>query len=156
MHKYIAFLLIFCLIGLSFCQNVSAETIEWQEEVAIDSKQVINKDNLVKVKPGTKVKFTNLEGELNILGELSASGNDKNPVTITIPNLLSKSSATSIQDQVIIKTSKNLKELEIHPYSVETKEIVDELEAFRKQYAFVWVVLMGIQIYLVLNRSTYW
>ncbi len=43
-----------------------------------------------------------------------------------------------------------------NPLRVETEEIVDELEAFRKQYAFVWVVLMGIQIYLVLNRTTYW
>ncbi|MBU0672968.1 MAG: hypothetical protein KJ732_08085 [Candidatus Margulisbacteria bacterium] len=94
--------------------------------------------------------------EPGIVSPFSVQGTNDEPVVIRIPNPLRNCSVITVPDKTIIKTNENLKELEIYPYSVETKEITDELEAFRTQYAFVWVVLMGIQIYLVLNRSTYW
>jgi hypothetical protein len=156
MHKYLILIIILCLIGTPFCQTVYAETLEWKETVAIEDQTNIAEGDLLKVKAGTQIKLTNLKSKLNIMGELRVNGSEKKPATIVIPNLLNNASTTSIQEKSLIITNSNLKELEIHPYSVDTGEIVDELKAFRKQYAFVWVVLMGIQIYLVLNRTTYW
>jgi hypothetical protein len=156
MRRYFVLFLIICLVATPFCRRVSAETMEWQDKVLIRDETTITEKDQIKVKPGTKISFSGIKAKLNIRGQFSVQGNEKNPVTISIPNPLYQARPISFQEQTIIKTNQNLKELEIHPYRVETEEIVDELAAFRKQYAFVWVVLMGIQIYLVLNSSTYW
>ncbi|MFC1540688.1 hypothetical protein ACFL4J_01465 [Candidatus Margulisiibacteriota bacterium] len=156
MRGYLICLIIASLIGTPFCRAAFAENVDWDKQVAIGHETTIAPANLVRVKPGTKINISGTRGKLIIQGQLSVQGSQADPVTITIPNLLYGARPVSFKDQTVIRTNQDLKELEIHPYSVETEEIVDELEAFRKQYAFVWVVLMGIQIYLVLNRSTYW
>jgi len=150
------YFLIICLSSMPLCGIASAETTEWQREININEETIINEGDLIKVKPGATIRFINSKSKLNIMGQLSISGNDKKPVTLVIPNLLNKLTATSIQEKTLLRSDGNLAELEIYPYRVDTKEVVDELRAFRYQYAFVWTVLMGICFYLVLNRSTYW
>lgn len=156
MRKFLIYTIITCLLGTGFCRTAAAETTLWENKVNIDQEMTISSQDHVKVKPGTHINLSGSRGRLNIQGQLSAGGSEDKPVIITIPNMIHGTTPTSFQASTLLRTNKNLKELEIHPYSVETKEIVDELAAFRKQYAFVWAVLMGIQIYLVLNRSTYW
>ena len=92
----------------------------------------------------------------NVHERLTLKGSENDPVTIVIPNPLSEYTITSIHDKTMIKTDKNLKELEIYPYTVDTQEGLEELRAFRYQYLFVWTVLMGICFYLVWNRAAYW
>jgi hypothetical protein len=155
-YRYIIYFLILCISTIPFCGNASAQIIEWDKEISIDNKTLIDTESIVKVKPGTKINFIGFKSRLNIMGHFLVSGSEKNPAVISIPNLVAKSSPTSIRKKAILKFSENLKELEIYPYSADTKEIVDELRAFRYQYAFVWTVLMGICFYLVLNRTIYW
>lgn len=156
MRKYVVYLIITSLISLPYCQITEAKTVEWQDNVFIQEETTISQDNQVKVKPGTVIKLANSKSRLNIMGSLSIQGSEQNPAMIVIPNLLSKTKPTLIKDASLLTLNGNLKELEVHPYNVETKEIVDELKAFRYQYAFVWTVLMGICFYLVLNRTEYW
>lgn len=128
--KMIAIIIV-CLVGTPFFSAAGADTIQ----------------------PGTRLELTE---KLEIKDQLVVKGSEADPAVISIPNPLRNAASTIVRGPVLLKTGPELKELEIQPYSVETEEIVDELEAFRQQYAFVWVVLMGIQIYLVLNRTTYW
>ena len=124
-------IIIVCLVGTPFCSTAGADTL----------------------KPGTRLELTQ---KMEIRDQLVIRGSEDKPAVILIPNPLRNAKATVVRGPVLLKTNPELKELEIQPYRVDTDEIVDELEAFRQQYAFVWVVLMGIQIYLVLNRTTYW
>jgi hypothetical protein len=150
MNKYLIPIMIFCLIITPFYQTVGAKTVTLRVE------DLDLGDTAIELEPGDSIKLDASQKELNIPGQLHARGNDKAPVIISIANPLSRADILSIPAETVIKRNRGLKELEIQPYRVETKEIVEELEAFRRQYAFVWVVLMGIQIYLVMNRTQYW
>jgi|GEM_PF-3185432 len=156
MHKYIIYFLVLCLTLIPFCQTAFAKNIQWQDEVNIDNELIIVKNDSIRIEPGTNIYLTNIKSKLNINGSLIAQGNDRNPVAIIIPNLLHQTSSASLKGSTIIETNNNLKELEIYPYNVDTEEGIEELKAFRRQYAFVWLFLMGVQIYLVLNRTAYW
>jgi hypothetical protein len=128
MLKPIIHILILSLLTVPFCNISQARTIR------------LDKD----------------QSMLNISERLVLKGTENDPVTIIIPNPVNDYIITSIHDRTMIKTDKNLKELEIYPYKVDTEEGLEELRAFRYQYLFVWSVLMGICFYLVLNRTAYW
>ncbi|MBU0686327.1 MAG: hypothetical protein KKB81_00540 [Candidatus Margulisbacteria bacterium] len=156
MIKHIAQILIICMALLPFTYEVSAKTVEWEKEVSITDETVIVEKNEVRVKPGTQVKFTGGKSKLEVKGRLLVSGSEDNPAVIIIPNLLNGTTPTPIRQLTVLKLNNNIKELEIYPYDVETDKVIEELQAFRWQYAFVWTVLMGVCFYLVLNKSTYW
>lgn len=156
LKKYLIFTLIISLSCLPLCQNSSANTTKWRNEITIDQETIIGPENVIEVNPGARIRLHNGKSKLKIRGTFFVSGTDKKPVTIILPNLVNQLTTRTIDKTTILKTDKNLKELEIYPYSVETEEALDELRAFRYQYAFVWTVLMGICFYLVVNRSSYW
>jgi len=153
--KLICYVLIVCLLGLPLAQSSSARIESWQEKVQIDRSTIVEHDSLIRLMPGTKITLSGCSN-LAIKGQVVASGTDAKPVIIAIPNIIGQTDIKTIKGPITIQTNQELKELQIEPYSIETDEIVSELEAFRNQYAFVWVVLMGVQIYLVMNRTTYW
>jgi len=135
--------------------KASAQT-KWPKYVDLEQETTIEQNKTINVMPGSEIKFSNTKSKLNVLGQLNIKGSEKQPVTIIIPNAVKQASPILIQDKTLLETDDKLKELEIYPYQVDTDEIVEELRAFRYQYAFVWTVLMGICFYLVLNRTEYW
>jgi hypothetical protein len=152
MRKYLVCLLIVSLITVP----AFARSTPWKGSLSVSEETVIPKGRTVRAYPGTRILFSSSQGKINVRGKLLASGEENNPVVFVIPNFASTANAVSIHDKTVLKMNAHTKELEIYPYDVETEEIIDELRAFRYQYAFVWTVLMGVCFYLVLNKSTYW
>lgn len=153
--KLICYILIVCLLGLPLARSSSAKIDSWHEKVEIGRSTIVEHDSLIRLMPGTKITLSGCSN-LKIKGQIVANGTGAKPVVIAIPNTLNQKDIKTIKGPITIQTNQELKELQIEPYKVDTDEIVSELEAFRNQYAFVWVVLMGVQIYLVMNRTTYW
>lgn len=153
-YQSIAGQLVVVLSVTILCGPIGAQPVNWPNESVIDHERLIPSDETVNVAPGSTIRFS--DHQLKILGQLVVQGRGDAPTAIIIPNLLNLTTAEVINRPVNLKLSSNLKELEIYPYSVDTKEIVDELRAFRYQYALVWTVLMAINFYLVLNKSKYW
>ncbi|MBU1026672.1 MAG: hypothetical protein KKA31_02965 [Candidatus Margulisbacteria bacterium] len=155
LRNLIIYLLVVSLPMVCLTSKASAQT-KWPKYVDLEQETTIEQNKTINVMPGSEIKFSNTKSKLNVLGQLNIKGSEKQPVTIIIPNAVKQASPILIQDKTLLETDDKLKELEIYPYQVDTDEIVEELRAFRYQYAFVWTVLMGICFYLVLNRTEYW
>jgi hypothetical protein len=144
--------LIVCLVSVPLYGTAAADATEW----SIEEVTTIGEGKIIQVAPGSSIRFKDSKSKLNIFGELRVKGSRKNPSIITMPNPLNRLTAIRVEERTLLRSNAHLKELEIYPYSIETDEALEELRAFRYQYAFVWTVLMGICFYLVINRSTYW
>ncbi len=155
LRNLIVYLLVVSLPLVCLSSKVSAQT-KWPRYVDLEQETTIEQNKTINVLPGSEIKFLNTKSKLNVLGRLNIKGSEEKPVTIIIPNAVKQATPVLIKDKTILETDDRLKELEIYPYQVDTDEIIDELRAFRYQYAFVWTVLMGVCFYLVLNRTEYW
>lgn len=140
------------MVSVPLYGTASADATKW----SIEEETTIEGGKIIKLPPGSIIRFKDSKSKLNIFGQLEVKGSKKNPSIIIIPNPLNQLAATRVEEKTLLKPNAHFKELEIYPYEVETKEIIDELQAFRYQYAFIWTVLMGICFYLVMNSTTYW
>jgi hypothetical protein len=156
MLKTIAGLLIICLSVTLTARPSGAKSMQQGKDVVIEKQVVIEANESIELKPGTKLIFPTPDSKLTIKGKLKISGTEKEPSIIVIPNLLTGTDPIPVRQETLLKLDPNLRELEIYPYQVDTDEVVDELRAFRYQYAFVWTVLMAINFYLVMNKTEYW
>ncbi|MBN2058346.1 MAG: hypothetical protein JW782_06090 [Candidatus Saganbacteria bacterium] len=154
MRKALIYSLMTCFLTVT-CLGPAAAEDKWYKGSVVKEDLTIESSDFKHLLPGATLRLEP-GSKLSIKGQLVAVGSEQDPVVISISNPVSKDRITTLNGTTVVTTNTGLKEIEIKPYSVETEEIISELEAFRKQYAFVWVVLMGLQIYLVFNRATYW
>jgi len=108
----------------------------WSGTVEVKGDITVPKDRELVIKPGTSLVFDkNKVPDIKVYGTLKVGDSQMSDSQYT---LLPVGNKTQI--------------IQITPYEVDTKILRDEFNAFRIQYAIIWVLLGGGLIYAVAHR----
>jgi hypothetical protein len=151
MKKIAVVLCLIMVTNLFFISSAKAATLKggeitsnevWSGEIELNSDVTIPQGKELTIEPGTVFLYD----------EDSTKTDATSPKLIVYGTLKVGQASGESEGFDLIPLDQNTRIIQVSPYSVDTKSLRDEFNAFRVQYVILWTVLTAALIYAVANR----